>query len=93
MTAEAVVAEPQIADIRESEDRIHRELQHYATKADKDTATRPAFKTWSCETQIKDAQMWLLLRLGGLSRRGHHRGCRPQAPRSGVGGRPHPLTP
>ena len=74
MTAEAVVAEPQIAtrtDIRESEGRIHRELQHYATKADlKDTELRIQASLQDMElrlqTQIKDAQMWLLLRLGGL---------------------------
>ena len=74
MTAETVVAEPQIAtraDIRESEDRIHRELQHYATKADlKDTELRIQASLQDMElrlqTQIKDAQMWLLLRLGGL---------------------------
>ena len=76
-------------DIQESEGRIHRELQHYATKADlkdtelrlgseisglradlKDTELRLKAEISDVElrlqTQIKDAQMWLLLRLGGL---------------------------
>ena len=92
MTAEAVVAEPHTitrTDIQESEDRIHRELQHYATKADlKDTELRLGAEISGLRTdlkdtelriqaslqdmelrfqaQIKDAQMWLLLRLGGL---------------------------
>ena len=76
MTTEAVVAEPH------SEDRIHRELQHCATKADlKDTELpfRTALKETELriqaslqdmqlrlQTQIKDMRMWLLLRLGGL---------------------------
>ena len=121
MTAESVVAEPPAItrvdlqafrtdtqhDIQESEDRLRRELQHYATKADlkdtelrlgtevsglrtdlkdtelrlrtevsglrtdlKDTELRLKAEISNVElrlqTQIKDAQMWLLLRLGGL---------------------------
>ncbi len=76
-------------DIQESEGRLHRELQHYATKADlkdtelrlgseisglradlKDTELRLKAEISDVElrlqTQIKDGQMWLLLRLGGL---------------------------
>ena len=76
-------------DIQESEDRLHRELQHYATKADlkdtelrlgteisglrtdlKDTELRLRTEIGNVElrlqAQIKEAQMWLLLRLGGL---------------------------
>ena len=76
-------------DIQESEGRLHRELQHYATKADlkdtelrlgseisglradlKDTGLRLKAEISDVElrlqTQIKDGQMWLLLRLGGL---------------------------
>ena len=85
MTAETVVAEPHTAtraDVQESEDRLHRELQHYATKADlketelrvqaniRDTELRLLAKIQEVQVelqaQIKDAQMWLLLRLGGL---------------------------
>ena len=106
MTAETVVAEPHAAtraDVQESEDRLHRELQHYATKSDlKDTELRLGseisglradlkdtelrlkaeisdlrtefanlrtefsdFRT-EVKVEIRDAQMWLLLRLGGL---------------------------
>ena len=90
-------------DIQESEDRIHRELQHYATKADlkdtelrlgseisglradlKDTELRLKTEISGLRTEfgdlrtefsdlrtelkveLRDAQMWLLLRLGGL---------------------------
>ena len=113
MTAETVVAEPHTAtraDVQESEDRLHRELQHYATKADlKDTELRLGAEISGLRTnlkdtelrlktefsdlrtefgdlrtefsnlrtefsdlrtelkvEIRDAQMWLLLRLGGL---------------------------
>ena len=70
------------ADLQESEVRLHRELQHYATKADlketelrvqtniRDTELRLLTKLQEVQVelqgQIKDAQMWLLLRLGGL---------------------------
>ena len=83
-------------DIQESEGRLHRELQHYATKADlkdtelrlgaevsglradlKDTELRLRTEFSDLRTEfsdlrtelkveIRDAQMWLLLRLGGL---------------------------
>ncbi len=83
-------------DIQESEARLHRELQHYATKADlKDTELRLGAEISGLRADLKDAelrlksefgnlrtefsdlrtelkvelreaQMWLLLRLGGL---------------------------
>ena len=58
-------------EIRDSEARLHRELEHYATKANlKDTELRVLTKLQEVQVelqgQIKDAQMWLLLRLGGL---------------------------
>ena len=117
MTAEAIATEQPAAtrddllefkaefqnNLQESEDRLHRELQHYATKADlKDTELRLGTEISSLRTdlkdtelrlkteigdlrtdfanlrtefsdfrtevkvEIRDAQMWLLLRLGGL---------------------------
>ena len=83
-------------DIQESEGRLHRELQHYATKADlKDTELRLGAEVSGLRADLKDtelrlrtefsdlrtefsdlrtelkveireSQMWLLLRLGGL---------------------------
>ena len=83
-------------DIQESEGRLHRELQHYATKADlkdtelrlgaevsvlradlKDTELRLRTEFSDLRTEfsdlrtelkveIRESQMWLLLRLGGL---------------------------
>ena len=63
MTAETVVAEPHAAtraDVQESEDRLHRELQHYATKADlKDTELRLGAEISGLRTDLKDTELRL----------------------------------
>ncbi len=74
MTAETVVAEqPAITrtdlralrtdtqhDIQESEDRLQRELQHYATKADlKDTELRLGAEISGLRADLKDTELRL----------------------------------
>ena len=63
MTAETVVAEPHAAtraDVQESEDRLHRELQHYATKAGlKDTELRLGAEINGLRTDLKDTELRL----------------------------------
>ena len=71
MTAETVVAEPRAAatraDVQESEDRLHRELQHYATKSDlKDTELRLGSEISGLRADLKDTELRLKTEIGGL---------------------------
>ena len=74
MTAETVVAEQPVItrddllelkvelqhNLQEAEDRLHRELQHYATKADlKDTELRLGAEISSLRADLKDTELRL----------------------------------
>ena len=81
MTAETIVAEPPAItradlqafrtdtqhDIQDSEDRLRRDLQHYATKADlKDTELRLGTEVSGLRTDLKDTELRLRTEISGL---------------------------
>ncbi len=81
MTAETVVAEQPAAtrddllefkvelqnNLQESEDRLHRELQHYATKADlKDTELRLGTEISGLKADLKDTELRLGTEISSL---------------------------
>ena len=81
MTAEAIAAEQPAAtrddllelkielqhSLQEAEDRLHRELQHYATKADlKDTELRLGTEISGLKADLKDTELRLGAEISGL---------------------------